>query len=211
MSAVNDHLVKARNAIVRGDEYMKDAAEHIAAAIKLGCSQREAAAKVDKSAAWVNRLLKWRTSGYTETAFGPENKAKRTRERVQSAEQKKEKSEARARADQAKAEAATAKARARQAKADASAARARAKAERERTKQEQARDFRRAFSGDEGGGSEKLDDVSRARLVKFLGMLGSNSDGERANAAKMADDLRKKLGLSWDELIVKAAAMAEAA
>lgn len=38
-------------------------------------------------------------------------------------------------------------------------------------------------------------------LVKFLGMLGSDQDGERLNAARLVERERKRLGLSWAELI----------
>jgi hypothetical protein len=38
---------------------------------------------VGKSAAWVNRLLKWRQCGYQDTAFGPQAKASRARAHVQ--------------------------------------------------------------------------------------------------------------------------------
>lgn len=45
-----------------------------------------------------------------------------------------------------------------------------------------------------------LDDKSRARLIALLGMLGSDHAGERDNAAQQAEALRKKLGMSWEEL-----------
>ena len=35
-------------------------------------------------------------------------------------------------------------------------------------------------------------------------MLGSDHDGERANAARFAEKQRTQLGMSWDELIVPA-------
>jgi hypothetical protein len=44
----------------------------------------------------------------------------------------------------------------------------------------------------------------RKRLVDLLGMLGSDFDGERANAARLADEHRKKCGLGWGELILPA-------
>jgi hypothetical protein len=44
----------------------------------------------------------------------------------------------------------------------------------------------------------------RTLLVKTLGMLGSEHAGERANAAKKAEELRAKLGMTWEELIVPA-------
>jgi hypothetical protein len=42
----------------------------------------------------------------------------------------------------------------------------------------------------------------RDRLTKLLGMLGSNGDGEVDNAGRMADDLRRKLGMTWHDLII---------
>jgi hypothetical protein len=41
-------------------------------------------------------------------------------------------------------------------------------------------------------------------LIKALGMLGSKHDGEVLLAARKAEELRKKLGATWDELIVEA-------
>ena len=115
-----------------GETSLHAAAEDIAAAQEQGATQRQIAEAVRKSAAWVNRLLKWRQSGYKDgTAFGPQAKASRRRaQRVQATEQKKNEkpattseqaqaAAARARAETAKAEAAKAKADAQKAKADA--------------------------------------------------------------------------------------------
>lgn len=44
----------------------------------------------------------------------------------------------------------------------------------------------------------------RNRLVKLLGLLGSDHDSECLNAARKAEKRRKTLGLTWDELIVPA-------
>jgi hypothetical protein len=46
--------------------------------------------------------------------------------------------------------------------------------------------------------------AERERLVKLLGLLGSEHDGEIANAGRMADRFVKNQGLTWDELIVPA-------
>src|SRR5437868_917656 len=43
---------------------LRAAAEDIALAYEQGATQREVARGVGKSAAWVNRLLKWREGGY---------------------------------------------------------------------------------------------------------------------------------------------------
>jgi hypothetical protein len=41
----------------------------------------------------------------------------------------------------------------------------------------------------------------RIRLTKFLGMLGSEHDGERANAALKVEQLRRQLGMTWEDLL----------
>lgn len=41
------------------------------------------------------------------------------------------------------------------------------------------------------------------RMVKFCGMLGSEHEGERANAAKMATSLLRGAGLTWEQYLVK--------
>lgn len=47
----------------------------------------------------------------------------------------------------------------------------------------------------------ELSEQDRQRLVGILGMLGSEHDGERANAARKAEQLRRKSGATWDELL----------
>jgi hypothetical protein len=47
----------------------------------------------------------------------------------------------------------------------------------------------------------KLDPRSIERLVKLLGMLGSNHDGERAAAALKANALVREHGLVWSDVI----------
>jgi hypothetical protein len=39
------------------------------------------------------------------------------------------------------------------------------------------------------------------KLVKILGMLGSSHDGEVLAAARKAEEERKRLNTSWDQLI----------
>jgi hypothetical protein len=43
--------------------------------------------------------------------------------------------------------------------------------------------------------------IDRKRLIAILGMLGSDQAGERAAAGLKAEELRKKLDLSWDQII----------
>ncbi|PWT71764.1 MAG: hypothetical protein C5B59_17445 [Bacteroidetes bacterium] len=45
------------------------------------------------------------------------------------------------------------------------------------------------------------DQAWKDRLIRLLGMLGSSFDGERANAGKMANDMLKKAGLTWEDVI----------
>jgi len=47
----------------------------------------------------------------------------------------------------------------------------------------------------------KGNDAERATLAKILGMLGSDHQGEREQAAVQAERLRKKLGITWQELL----------
>jgi hypothetical protein len=44
------------------------------------------------------------------------------------------------------------------------------------------------------------------RLAKLAGLLGSDSDGERANAARLATDLLKRYGLTWRDALTPAPA-----
>ena len=148
IETVAELLNEARQVIVSSDtalcSSMRKAAELIAAAQARGASQRQIAASVGKSAAWVNRLLRWRLGDYRDgTPFGPQAKAGRQRAGC-SAETKRQKVE--------------------------------------------------------------LPSGSRDLLVKTLGMLGSNHLGERDNAACTAERLRKKFGLTWDQLIITAKA-----
>jgi hypothetical protein len=63
------------------------------------------------------------------------------------------------------------------------------------------RDERPSKSRREESPSEKLDRL-RKLLVKALGMLGSEQGGERASAALKAEKLRRRLGRTWEQLIV---------
>jgi hypothetical protein len=49
-----------------------------------------------------------------------------------------------------------------------------------------------------------MDIPEKARLEKFLGMLGSSFDGERANAARMISAMAEKKSLTIPELIHRA-------
>jgi hypothetical protein len=211
MITVTELLNRAKQAIESGETSLHAAAEDIAAAQEQGATQRQIAEAVGKSAAWVNRLLKWRQSGYRDdTAFGPQAKASRQRaQRVQATEQKPattseqaQAAAARARAEAAKAEAARAKADAQKAKAEAAKAKADARTARAKAKARAYSFFRGAF--DDGTEEKKIHSGPRELLVKALGMLGSDQAGERANAALVVEKQRAKLGMTWDELIISA-------
>ena len=202
-ASIAEHLSLAKRDIASGDKSFQSAAEHIAAAIALGSTQRDAAATVGKSVAWINRVLKWKDSGFAASGpFTEDNKQKRRRAFSQTKHQtafsqtKHSKSEARAKADQAKAEAAKARH-----KADEE--RVKARAAREKIKAERAKRFREAFFGREPETLE-INKADRDKLVKALGMLGSDHDGEVLNAARMVERLRRKLGTTWEILVVKA-------
>lgn len=54
-----------------------------------------------------------------------------------------------------------------------------------------------------------MTDTDRQRLAAILGMLGSNSAGERDNAARQAEAFRRKHGLSWAELLAPSPTLSE--
>ena len=240
MTPVAELLLRAKKAIENGDASMRDAAEAISAAQRHGATQREIAHAVGKSVAWVNRLCQWARNDYRdETPFGPQGKAARQRAKsVHPAEQRSRQSrspaeelddlaasveagaaqaaaiKAVAEADRAKADAAKALADAQRAKADAQKARAEAEkarfdAQTAKANERAKANFRESFSSPKG--IKHVDERSRDLLVKMLGMLGSNQEGERTAAATKAEKLRCQLGLTWDELIIPAGQAARAA
>ena len=44
--------------------------------------------------------------------------------------------------------------------------------------------------------------VDRQRLARVCGLFGSDHDGEVLAAARQAEKIRQKLGLTWEELLV---------
>ncbi|HTS09102.1 MAG TPA: hypothetical protein VMP68_26285 [Candidatus Eisenbacteria bacterium] len=50
-----------------------------------------------------------------------------------------------------------------------------------------------------------LPQTQRDKLIRILGMLGSDFDGERASAGVLASNLLKSLGLTWEDVIAKIA------
>jgi uncharacterized membrane protein YqiK len=201
-----DHLAQAKRDIAAGDassqratDFYQRAADHIASALSGSTTQAQAAVAVGKSQPWISRLMKWRRDGFS--AFSPfddnakarisrTNKSKKPEPKPATTGEQARAERARAHAEQAKAEAVKAKADAQKAKADAQ----RAKAERAKAQADAARAEFEAL-GDMFGGRKRagIGDADRDTLVKVLGMLGSDQDGEVLNAARTAERLRRKL------------------
>src|SRR5262252_2839409 len=57
----------------------------------------------------------------------------------------------------------------------------------------------------------RLDNASLNRLIKLCGMFGSAHEGERSNAAAMADQLIRSKGLRWGDVLLNDADSAKAA
>lgn len=195
MSASIDKLHdKARRAIVSGEDKFRDAAEYLVEAQKLGATQRQTAKAIGKSPAWVNALLKWRSSGCKDRCPFP-----RSKRRVQPPEQtatsrppttaeQAQAQAARFNAERAKAEAQKAKAESIKAQVEFQKARAEATA--------------RLF----GAETKRIPNGSRQLLIKALRMLGSERAAERASAALIVENQRARLNLAWEELIIPAGA-----
>lgn len=85
------HLTAAKAAIKAGEKSAREAADHLAAALRAGETQASIALAVGKSEPWVSRMLTWQKACFpTDTPFGPQSKAKR--ERAKSVEAPKDRS-----------------------------------------------------------------------------------------------------------------------
>jgi enoyl-CoA hydratase/carnithine racemase len=51
------------------------------------------------------------------------------------------------------------------------------------------------------GSDSRLEPAERDKLAKLLGLLGSDFDGERAVAARLASEFLQRHGLTWSELL----------
>jgi len=164
-----------------------------------GASQRQIAAAIGKSPAWVNRVLAWRRDGFPGEAFGPAHHRERRRLGVHPGKHKPQPSRSGERlADEAKAETAAQEAinayweayRTHQSETE----RLRAETERIRSQYESL-----VF-----GEFKSIDHATRRILVKSLGMLGSDQAGEVLNAARIIEKQRRKLNAAWDDLLIRA-------
>ena len=87
-AAAEQALIAFKLEIEDNDELIRRATEYLVETLRLGTTQRAAAEAVGKSAAWVNRLVKWAKADYPACGpFSAESKAKRKRA-VQAPEQK---------------------------------------------------------------------------------------------------------------------------
>lgn len=216
---------RAKVSIQTGELRWRSAADDMALAAALGASQRDIAERVGKSLGWVNGLLQWRAQGFVGTPF----KSERSQPKIKpfSGTEHQERRRVRLedldptaqveflRLERSKAEAVRAQAEAQRARADAASERARAeraKAEARAAKAKAESDLFEFFSKSfQGAGVAGVGEADRRRLVKCLGLLGSEHLGERDNAARMIEAQRKCLGLSWDDLIIPATSERESA
>lgn len=215
MSKITDLLDQAKYAIAEGETCYRAAAEAIAEAQAAGATQQQIANHVRRSQPWISQLLSWRKSGYKGGAFDRSHRARISPANNQKPKAKPATTGEQARAKHAKAHADAAKAEAQKAKAEAAKARAEAKAEAARARAARAEEKRahaEAFAAAWGGHKKKeIHSGTRTLIVKALGMLGSDHDGEILAAARKAEQLRKREGLTWDELIIEAVPAAKAA
>jgi hypothetical protein len=180
---------KARQAIKSGEGSLRDAAEFLAAAQRVGATQRQSARAIGKSPMWVNGLLRWKKDGYKDHCPFP-----RAKRRVQPVVQRTSRAPTSAevaQAQAAKADAERAKAEAQKAKAEA----AKAQAEFQKARALAAAEM---FAAD----VKRIPNKARQLLIRALRMLSSGRASERASAALIVENQRARLNLAWDDLIV---------
>ena len=188
------HLDLACKAVVVGDNAMRDAAEHLAAAKELGVTQKEMAKAVGKSEAWVSALLSWRAAGYVDdTPFGAQAKRKRRQEKIVQATKD---SADRIWDDDEEDSSSLDK------DADESGNEELQDLEVDRDNANRKVSRRGARSTDDSLGLIEFDDATRRRLLDALAGLTNMSPEQRAQAASKVSRIRKELNVSWDELIV---------
>ena len=173
----NEAIAFAAQAIASSDRNLKLAAEYLAYAEEEGKTQRQMAEGVGKSAAWVNRLLQWRRDGYPEdTPFGTQS------------QERDERHDERVRED----------------------ARSGPEHEPEAERRGSSRSgsshtYRSGPKHKPEWDRQGFSEHDRTTLVRVLGLLGSSNDHEVLVAARKAEEIRSRLGLTWDDLIAAAA------
>ena len=210
--SITELLSCARTEIAAGKEWYRKAAGYIAAAQAQGATQASIAKELGKSQPWVARLLRWHREGCVGEAFGRGHHRERER-----ADYYPGNNQDLSEDDQAQVKAAQAAARKKDRKflfdmfIDEMNRRVEAE---KKVKRLEAENLKLLMANLQSGTQRPaakaapavspIDHDTRDRLVKFLGMLGSNGDGEVVNAARMAEDLRRTLKLTWPDLIVAA-------
>jgi hypothetical protein len=197
--SITELLSLAKTEIAWGERSMRRAAEYVAAAQAKGAKQTLIAKELGKSQPWVARLLRWQREGCVGDAFGPGHHRERViitpgnidlsdedRARLKSARSAAWKKDRKFLLDMFMKE---------------MDMRVRAQEETERLRHEFERRSH-SFSLHQAAKSQTLCTADRKRIIKLLGMLGSGADGEVVNAARMAEDLRDRLGLTWNDIIV---------
>jgi hypothetical protein len=197
LSDAKKEIVAADQIMAKADEnanrHYRAAAEYIAKAQENLASQREIAKAIGKCASWVNQLLSWRDKGFNGSPFAAQSKAAR--------DKKKKRSVAAERFHNRFA-----------VKDDVGGDDGHDDA------QDDTASFDNNAGDEESGDAESSDDNTgdeefggpvivskdRTKLVKLLGMLGSNKDAECVSAARKVEELRKKLDMVWDDLIIPA-------
>jgi hypothetical protein len=206
--SIAELLSRARTEIAAGEKSLRKAAEYIVAAHAKGATQTAIAKELVKSQPWVARLLKWYRGGCIGEPFGRSHHRERER-----ADYYPRNNQDLCEDDQARLKSAHAAAWKKDRKflldKFIEELNRRVAAEK-RVRRLEEENLKRLMADMQSGTQrpavkEKvLGSNDRKRLIKLLGMLRSNVEGEVANAARMADDLRDRLKLTWADLIVAA-------
>jgi hypothetical protein len=204
----NEAIALAANLIKVSDRNLRLAAEYLAFAETDGKTQRQMAEGVGKSPAWVNGLLRWRRDGFQEdTPFGAQSQERDERHDEQIREEERlawaiwedhGKTASEHASEEQERRSGPKQKSSRQDKE-------RRRAERERKESARIEAEVRARVADILGRRSGLNKQDRDTLVGALGMLGSAFDPEALSAARKAEAIRIRLGLTWDDLIMAAA------
>jgi hypothetical protein len=176
----DEAIALATKAIASADRNLKLAAEYLAFAEESGKTQRQIAKGVGKSVGWVNRLLQWRRDGYPDdTPFAAQTQGRDERHDERIRERERERASEQCSGPKQEPP----------------------PRQGERQQKRTGHKQRRADHVAGSRASSELNERDRDTLVKVLGMLGSKFDREVIAAARKAEDIRMRLGLTWDDLI----------